>query len=57
VNYSQYYPYHQHANIKGKDGWYKEDGWKVMLRMKLIAECRRLGIQRREFGRVILPLV
>jgi len=40
-----------------KDGWYKEDGWKGMLRMKLGEKCRRIGIQRRKFGRVVLPLV
>jgi hypothetical protein len=57
VHYSQYYPHHQHANIREKDGWYKEDGWKGMLRMKLREECRRLGIQGRKFGRVLLPLV
>jgi hypothetical protein len=41
VHYSQYYPHHQHANIREKDGWYKEDGWKGMLRMKLRAKCRK----------------
>jgi len=57
VRYYQYYPHHQHTSIRGNDGWYKEDGWKVMLRMKLREECRRLGIQGRKFGRVLLPLV
>jgi hypothetical protein len=51
------YPHHQHANIREKDEWYKECGWKVMLRMKLIAECKKLGIQGRKFGRVLLPLL
>jgi hypothetical protein len=41
----------------GKNGWYKEAGWKGMLRMKLRAKCRRLGKQGRKFGRVLLPLV
>jgi hypothetical protein len=46
VHYSQYYLHHQHANIREKDGWYKEDGWKGMLRIKLRAKCRKLGKQR-----------
>jgi hypothetical protein len=41
-----YYTNHQHANIREKDGWYKEDEWKGMLRMILRAECRMLGIHR-----------
>jgi hypothetical protein len=57
VHYSQYYLHHQHANTRGKDGWYKEDGWKGMLRIKLREKCRRLGEQGRKFGRVLLPLV
>jgi hypothetical protein len=51
------YPHHQDANIRENDGWYKEDGWMGMLRMKLITECKRLGIQERKFGRVLLPLI
>jgi hypothetical protein len=35
----------------------KEDDWKGMLRMKLRAGCKRLGIQGRKFGRVHLPLL
>jgi hypothetical protein len=40
-----------------KDGWYKEDGWKGMLRMKLREKCIRLGKQGKNFDRVLLPLV
>jgi hypothetical protein len=57
VHYSQYNLHNQHANIRENDGWYQEDGWKGMLRMKLRAECRRLGIQGRKFGRFLSPLV
>jgi hypothetical protein len=57
VHYSCYYPHHQHANIRENDGWYKEDGWKGMLRMEFIAECRRLGIQGRKIGIVLLSLL
>jgi len=57
VHYSQYYLHHQHANIREKDGWYKEDGWKGMLRIKLKAKCRKPGKQGRKFGRFFLPLV
>jgi hypothetical protein len=46
VHYSQYNIHHQHANARGKDGWYKEDGWKGMLRIKLRAKWRELGEQR-----------
>jgi hypothetical protein len=35
----------------------REDDWKGMLRMKLRAGYKRLGIQRRKFGRVHLPLL
>jgi hypothetical protein len=52
-----YYPHHQHANIREKDGWYKEDEWKGILRMKLRGECRMLGIQGKIFGIVLFPLV
>jgi hypothetical protein len=41
----------------GKDGWYKEYGWKGMLRIKLRAQCRKLGKQGGKFGRVLLPFV
>jgi hypothetical protein len=35
----------------------KEDDWKGMLRMKLKVGCKRIGIQGRKFGRVLLPLL
>jgi hypothetical protein len=34
----------------------KEDEWKGMLRMKLRAGCKRIGIQGRKFNRVHFPL-
>jgi hypothetical protein len=43
VHYSQYYLHHQHVNTSGNDGWYKEDGWKGMLRIKIREKCGRLG--------------
>jgi hypothetical protein len=45
------------CQIREKDEWYKEDGLKGMLRMKLRAECIRLHIQGRKIGKVLLPLV
>jgi hypothetical protein len=33
----------------------KKDEWNGMLRMKLRAGCKRLGMQWRKFGRVHLP--
>jgi len=57
VHYSQYYIHHQHANLRGNVGCYKEYGWKGMLRIKLRAKCKRLGEQGKKFGRFLLPLV
>jgi hypothetical protein len=50
------YPHNQYSNIGERNGLYKEDGWKGMLRMNLEQNARRLGIQGRNFGRVLLPL-